>query len=258
MNWLKSNIKILCFLLLIVLIILIVADIYIHSNRTFDDVRFNNAFTPIAAIVSVLLFSYLTLEQLREQKSNNLKQNYVESFEQLKKDLGKSLKDRITMIIGIKPNAPYDIPEMNSLTYTGPLNNALDRISIDKEFVADHSNFLSNRDIRVSLSYLMSRSYFNNLEFVLAFAQFPTFKYYLIESFFDEINASKLLRSDKIHFKRKVESELLNDYFQLVVHRGGFELPDFHDKDVNGIPWRSYKSAGFDRFFLDFRKKLNY
>lgn len=258
MNWIKSNFKVLALLLTVILIILVVADVFMRSNRIFDDTRFNNIITPIAAIVSVLLFSYLTLEQLREQRSNSLKQNYEESFDQLRNELRKSIKDRVTMIVGIKSYQPYDIPEMDSVTYTAAINNALDRISMNQEFIVDHSNFLSNRDNRILISSLMSRSYFGDLEFVLAFAQYPTFKYNLIESFIDEINASHLLRSDRIHFKRKVESELLNDYFQLVMHRGGFELPDFHNREKDQVPWRSYRTAGIDKFFAAFRQKLSY
>ena len=245
-------------LIMTTLVLAVMVDAYLRSNQTFDDVRFNNIVTPIAAIVSVILFVYLTREQSRIQESSNQKQNLDERFEQLRNELQKSITNKVLMATGVPTGRqPYKFPDINSMNCFDTINSTLDRISANADFVADHTDFLNNRDIKLSHQYLGSRSYFMDLNFVLAFAAFPTYRFHLIENFIDEINDSRLLAADIAHFKRKVESTFLEDYFNLVMHRGSFELPDFHNTNSNEIPWRSYRAAGFDRYFVDFRKKLS-
>jgi len=257
MKWLSKNYWILTSLLLTLLIILVIVDIDLRSDGRFDEVKFNNITTPVAAIISVGLFAYLTFRQLEIQASSNLKQNLDHHFNHLKEKLEESITDRVTMIVGNRGGSQaYIIPEINSLDYTTAIGSALDRICSNADYIEDHTAFLNNRAIIVQRGYLNGRSYFDDLRFVLAFATVPTFKYDLIEYFLDEINQSVLVATDRAYFKRKVEALFLDNYFHLVIHRGGIDLPDYYSQSPQGVGWTTYRASGLDRFLVDFRKKL--
>ena len=245
--------------LLILVTILIITDIYTHSNKTFDAIRFNNIITPICATISVILFAYLTSSQIALQRSNGLRQNFQERFEQINLDMKKSITDRVIIAMGVRMGAPvYHIPEMNSIDCFKIINSALDRLCADENYIEDHTTFLNNQDIRATYLYLESRTYFDELRFLLAFSLAPTYNFLAIDFFLDEVNGSGMVVSDKIHFRQKVEVAFLQDYFWLLAHRGGIQMPDLHDSHAkNGIPWKQFRMTGIERHLRDFRKKIS-
>ncbi|WP_254086813.1 hypothetical protein [Dawidia cretensis] len=99
----------------------------------FDSSNFNNIVTPIAAILSVWLFSYLAVKQYRLQLSSNLKQNLDREFDDLYKKMEESIEEKVLMAVGIRFNQTvnYSVTGMSSLNYFNELIKAFDRIFAD-------------------------------------------------------------------------------------------------------------------------------
>ncbi len=258
LNRLKTN------YLLIVVGVLVAADLITRFwfwrdlHLVFDASNFNNIVTPIAAILSVFLFTYLAYKQYQLQLSSNLKQNFDREFDDLYKKLNAEIGEKVLIGVGIRPNhqVKYTLKGMNSLNYINEIIVAFERIFADPDFIKDHTDYLNNNKIKLHKSYLQNRTYYDDLRFVLAFSNFPSAKYMEVGFFLDQINDSKLVEPDKKYLRNKIEAYCLEPYFNFVMHHGGVEVPDLFERS-HEVSWNKFRATGFDRHFKPFRDKLS-
>lgn len=180
-------------------------------NYRFDSSVFNNIATPIAAILSVLLFGFLSFRQIKMMQfqneiiqSQNLKPHFDKEIESIREILYKQVK----LPIG-EEGATYSDSQVTKVFY-----QIYTFLKTNEEYTNDLSDW--NNGVRKHLGYFSKRIYYNEIFFLQFFHMHGIFSYNFIVDLIKHINGSKLSLDDKRLYIKSIKEEFLDGYFSFV------------------------------------------
>lgn len=265
----KYSIQILLVLVALLLLIFIlirawfIFDLEQYYNGLLNtSTLFNNFITPIAAVISAVLFIRLALRQnemIKNQtsiiQSQNLKQNFEKEFNDfITIEMEKDISDKVSFAIGVHKDDDLEklrmLEGLNSTNYIVRIIESINKLRDSKEFHQD----LDKRNL--PSAYYLKRDYSFDLRFLLNVVGFPFVKYDVLLDYLDNVNKSGMLDVDKRFIKNKVKAAWINDYYKLVLFESDLKLPNIYEQKPE-VNWIEYTYCGVNRYYKDFIMALS-
>lgn len=228
----------LLYFILTLILILIVVDVYEHSSKEFNDTRFNNIVTPIAALLSVVLFFLLTLKQNSLSTSQNLKYNFEKQLENIKDNFKKSFNGGLNC---------FEIQEqLFSLAF----------VKNDPDFLTDY-NAIRNGHPEPQ-QYYEGRIYYQQINGIVNYLNTGLPHFHPTIKLLNDIKTSEMLESDLDYVRQRIQSELIAGYLfahPFVIQFGG-HVPVIYVENGSGQA-SYYKNTAVFKHYEEIQKALN-
>lgn len=169
----------------------------------FDSQIFNNIATPLVSIGIFFIALYFPWEQNRIARSQYLKTNFISRTKGIKKYLKRKVEFQIDA----------DTEKFNGLNYINLIGQTFLALTNDKEYSLDFRAYKKGEGF--DLDSFQYKSYFKRISFLsfLMSDHFGTYvRYDEIFNLLEEIEASRMLETDKVEIKKYIKTELVGDY----------------------------------------------
>lgn len=247
MNWLKRNLAALLSLLVVLVTIDICIRLMFNFHLTFDSTNFNNIITPIATIISVGLFVWISIRQdrwvRRQNNKSHIEKSFNDTIEVLKKYLFKT---------------PTENAQLNALTGL----NFMNQVRVSVSGIRYNGSYLSDLEESKAgterpLSYYEGRDYF---EHVLILNKLS--KLFILEpvsTLIWEISKIDLDETDRAYFKKRIYNEMVSDYclffetYDGDLSKPNLFIPDIKAKNTMSVPFVDFYSSAFKYYYNEFK-----
>lgn len=231
----KTNIRIILMLVAILLAIDILVRVMFNFHLTFDATNFNNILTPIATIISMGLFVWISLRQdkwvRRQNNKTHIERSFITALERLKEDFTHYPLPR---------NSGY----CNGLNFWAEIIKHLGKVTSSVEYLNDLSDH--QKGIIRPWYYFKYREYYDSLLFLTQFKEATKF-YDPVEALINEIISLDLDEVDKNFFIKRIINEMIESYYSFYAN---LNQKDFEDSKL--VPLINHKADSVE--FKDFYK----
>jgi hypothetical protein len=213
------------------------------TTLNFNASDFNNIFSPIATTVTAIAFIYLAFQQNSIIVSQNLKPHIDKEFERVHNVLSRPVLESLG-------------PENNTINCAAIIERRIKQLNSNEEFQKDLWDF--NKGIFHDLDYFQSKSYYEDVKFILTYSFFGIIGFGSVEGFIERIENSKLHKDDKKAYLFRIKKEFISNYMS-VIHKFRFSKNDLVP-DVNAgathIKFISISDTSFSHFYETFKEKF--
>jgi len=256
MSWLK---KYLLPILLTVFSLLLITNIIIHywngwSITTGGSTLFNNLVTPIATIISIVIY-YVTLRVLIKQnrinQSNNLKPDYQRKFDFV---MDKLKEKHIKYGNFTEKFNCFDILDRLYEDVSGVVRN--------RGYSEHLKEFKAKGELKIESNSNVKFLYVDDtLNHIYPFCNYGISRYDRAVDLIEKIKESGMLADDIIRFKEQIRMEMIDPYMQFIKKitsiKGQYPIPLFNERDNNNIiPWKPFGETKISKHYNYFLIEL--
>ncbi|MBN8650031.1 MAG: hypothetical protein J0L67_01285 [Cytophagales bacterium] len=199
---------------------------------------FSNLMTPIAAIISVILFLFAIkqtssqakfIERQHEREESDhakegLNQEYQMIEEELKEDFAKYILNGVGLANNLKMEEKYENLKINSLDYIPFLRSEISDLVKSQDYSLDEIDDVNR--VEHQRAHYVSRDYARTLKAINQICLFVDHKYKRIGYLLDRVEVSKLTPDERILFRRKIEVNWIRDYLNFMKFNASTRIPD--------------------------------